>query len=94
MKKSCKWIASILVCLVAVCCAVMPIIDWKGQIAQAQTITFESNEIKETYNLNEKARFPKTVTVDYNGEKTATNGVLVYITMKIGIKANITRRPG
>ena len=78
MRKNRKLITSICICLLAVLCAVLPFLDWKGEVAQAQTVTFESSEIKTTYNLNEKVRFPQSVKVDYNGEKTGTNGVLVY----------------
>ncbi len=78
MRKNRKLITSIFICLLAVFCAVLPFLDWKGEIAQAQTVTFVSNEIKTTYNLNEKVRFPQSVKVEYNGEKTGENGVLVY----------------
>ncbi len=78
MRKNHKLITSIFICALAFVCAVIPFFVGKGAVVKAQTITFESGEIQDTYNLNEKVRFPKTVKVDYNGEKTAENGVLVY----------------
>ena len=71
MRKNNKLFTSIFICALAFVCAVIPFFDGKGAVVKAQTITFESGEIQDTYNLNEKVRFPKTVKVDYNGEKTA-----------------------
>lgn len=78
MKKNYKLFASILICLLAVFCAVFPFLDKNGEVVRAQMVTFQSSEIKSAYNLNEKVRFPQTVKVEYSGEKTAKDGVLVY----------------
>lgn len=78
MKQYRKFIVSIFLCVLAVCCVALPLFDKKGELVQAQTVAVQASGIKATYNLNEKVLFPQSVKVDYKGEKTAENGVLVY----------------
>ncbi len=44
----------------------------------AVTVNFTNESINSNYDINEKAKFPLSIKVDYNGEKTAENGVLVF----------------
>ncbi len=49
----------------------------------AVTVSFTNEAINTNYDINEKVTFPLSITVDYNGEKTAENGVVVFPSGKI-----------
>ena len=77
MKKNTKTITLIIVCIMAVLCF-FSAITLTQKSTFAQSITFENAEILSYYNLNEQKNFPESVTVQYDGEQTATDGVIVF----------------
>ncbi len=77
MKKTYK--LGVIICLVlAVVLSIGAMFILQDNGATAEQIKLDCAEIKSVYNLNEKVSFPKQVTVNLGGEKTATNGIVEF----------------
>ena len=78
MKNSVKKLIVSLMAIVLFAYVGITVLAQQGSVS-AVTVEFSTTYVNDTYDVNEKAVFPASVEVNYNGTtKTATNGMLVF----------------